>query len=163
MDEVLNVVEVAPDKPFEFASTQFAVRVEDPPADLGEEETFTPNIAALLTQIMRSNGGNKEEETPEVPPAEVALSSTLLRPKENESQPRLSTSLFITDKLFQERANIARNGRPAARFVGSIILDVAVRVDRKVRNVEGSYRSNLVQPEFTKTSVSALIYASVCS
>ena len=159
MDDVLNVVEVAPDKPFEFASTQFGVRVEDPPEDLGEEESFAPNITALLSQIMSSNAGNmKMEQMPEVPPAQVALSSTLLRPKENESQPRVSTSVFVTDKLFQERTTFTMENKLNSRFVGSIILDISVRLDGKVRNVKRSTNSNIVQPQFTKSSVSALIH-----
>ena len=158
MDDVLNVVDVTPDKPFEFASTQFGVRVEDPPADLGEKESYTPNVAALLKEIMNNNAENMQmEEMLEVPPAEVTLSSTLLRPKENESQPQVSTSVFVTDKLFQERASATRMDKLASRFVGSIILDIAVRLDGKVQNVERSYKSNIVQPEFTKTSVSALL------
>ena len=156
---MLNVVEVAPDKPFEFASTQFGVRVEDPPEDLGEEESFAPNITALLSQIMSSNAGNmKMEQMPEVPPAQVALSSTLLRPKENESQPRVSTSVFVTDKLFQERTTFTMENKLNSRFVGSIILDISVRLDGKVQNVKRSTNSNIVQPQFTKSSVSTLIH-----
>ena len=82
MEDVLDVVEVAPDDPFEFAAPEFGVRVEEPPEDLGEEESFTPNITALLSEIMSSNTGNMRMDTmPEVPPAQVALSSTVLRAK----------------------------------------------------------------------------------
>ena len=153
---VLDVVEVAPDKPFEFASTQFGVRVEDPPADLGEKESYTPNVAALLKEIMNNNAENMQmEEMPEVPPAEVTLSSALLRPKENEGQARVSTSVFVTDKLFQQRSAFTQKNNLKGRSVGSIILDISVRKDGKVKTVDYPKDSNIVKPQFTKTSVSA--------
>ena len=162
VEVVLDVVEVAPDKPFEFADTQFGVRVEDPPEDLGEEESFMPNITALLSEIRsNSNGSMKMEQMlPEVPPAQVALSSTLLRPKGNSSQLRVSTTVFVTDRLFQQRDAFTEKSNLTNQFVGSIILDISVRLDGKVLNVEQSFNSNIVQPEFTKTSVSVLIHCS---
>ena len=158
VEDVLNVVEVMPDKPFEFAAPQFGVRVEDPPQDLGEKESFALNITALLSEIMSSTAGNMRiEQMPEVPPAQVTLSSTLLRPKENESQLQVSTSMFVTDNLFQQRDVFIRSGNLMGRGVGSIILDISLRLDGKVQNVERSFNSNVVQPQFTKTLVSALV------
>ena len=158
VEVVLDVVEVAPDKPFEFASTQFGVRVEDPPEDLSEEESFMPNITTLLSEI-RSNSDRSmkmEQMLPEVPPAQVVLSSTLLRPKGNSSQLRVSTTVFVTDRLFQQRDTFTEKSNLTNQFVGSIILDISVRLDGKVLNVEQSFNSNIVQPQFTKTSVSVL-------
>ena len=155
MEDVLDVVEVAPDDPFEFAAPEFGVRVEEPPEDLGAEESFTPNITALLSEIMSSNTGNMRMDTiSEVPPAQVALSSTVIRAKKNESQPRISTSVYVTDNLFQQRETFIRRSNLTSRFVGSIILDISVRLDGQVQNVEGSFNSNVVQPQFTKTLVS---------
>ena len=160
MKDVLDVVQVAPDKPFEFAGPQFGVRVEDPPKDLGEKESFAPNVTALLSQIMSSNTGNRRvEQMPEVPPAQVALSSIALRTKGNEKQPRVSTSVFVTDKLFQQRGAFTKKSNQKDRSVGSIILDISVRTNGKVQNVDYPMNSNIVKPQFTKTSVSA----SACS
>ena len=157
VEDVLDVVEVAPDDPFEFAAPEFGVRVEEPPEDLGEKESFAPNITALLSEIMSSNTGNMRMDTmPEVPPAQVALSSTVLRAKKNESQPRISTSVYVTDNLFQQRETFIRRSNLTNRFVGSIILDISVRLDGQVQNVEGSFNSNVVKPQFTKSLVSDL-------
>ena len=153
MEDVLNVVDVAPDKPFEFASNQFGVRVEDPPEDLGDEDSFSPNITALLSEIMSSTADTMET-MPEVPEAQVALSSTVLKPKENESKPRISTSVYLTDNLFQQREIFKKKSNRTNQFVGSIILDISVRLDGKVQNVKGSLNSNVIKPHFTKTSVS---------
>lgn len=62
MDVVLNAVELAPDNPFEFAAPEFGVRMEDPPEDLGDDETFIPNIADLLRNIVSSTAGNMQME-----------------------------------------------------------------------------------------------------
>lgn len=155
MKDVLNVVKVAPDNPFEFASPQFGVRVEDPPADLGEKESFSPNLTALLNQIMSNNAGKMEMEVPEVPSAEVALSSTLLKPKEGGSQPRVSTTVYVTDKLFQQRDAYTKKSNLKDRDVGGIILDISVRADGKIQDVNYPKNSNIVKPQFTKSSVSA--------
>lgn len=107
---------------------------------------------------MSSTAGNMRiEQMPEVPPAQVTLSSILLKPKENESQLQVSTSVFVTDNLFQQRDVFIRSGNLMGRGVGSIILDISLRLDGKVQNVEHSFNSNVVQPQFTKTLVSALV------
>lgn len=157
VDDVLNVVKVAPDAPFEFASTQFGVRVEDLPQEMDGDESFSPNISTLLSEIMSSTARSMiTEQMPEVPPVQVALSSTVLRPKENESQIQVSTSVFVTDSLFQQRDTFVRNNNLMSQGIGSLILDISLRVDGKVQNVQQSFNSNIVQPQFTKTVVSAL-------
>ena len=157
MKDVLDVVEVAPDKPFEFSSPQFGVRVEDPPADLGEQESFAPNLTALLNQIMSSSAGKMgKEDMPEVPSAEVALSSSLVKPKEGGSQPKLSTTVFVTDKLFQQRDAYIKKSNEKQRDVGGIILDISVRADGRVQEVNYPKDSNIVKPKFTKSLVSAI-------
>lgn len=157
VEEVLNVVKVAPKVPFEFASTQFGVRVEDLPQDMDVGESFSPNITTLLSEIMSSTARSMiTEQMPEVPPVQVALSSTVLIPKKNESQIQVSTSVFVTDSLFQQRDTFVRNNNLMSQGVGSLILDISLRLDGKVQNVEHYFNSNIVQPQFTKTLVSAL-------
>ena len=148
VEDVLNVVEVIPDNPFEFAAPQFGVRVEDPPEYLGEEETFAPNITALLSQIKSSTAKNmQQEEIPELPPAMVTLNSTLLSPDDTGSKPRVSTSVFASGALFQQRSNREREK------VGSIVVDLSLRLGGKVKNVNHP-NSNVVKPTFTKSTVS---------
>ena len=155
--DVLDVVEVAPDKPFEFSSPQFGVRVENPPADLGEKESFVPNLTTLLNQIMSSRAEEMDkEDMPEIPSAEVALSSDLIKPKEGGSQPTVSTSVFVTDKLFQQRNAYIKKGNVTDRDVGGIILDISVRAEGRVQEVNYPRNSNIVKPKFTKSLVSAL-------
>ena len=49
VDDVLNVVEEVPEKPFEFAAPYFGVQVEEPPEDLDDEKLFAPDLGALLS------------------------------------------------------------------------------------------------------------------
>ena len=149
VEDVLNAVEVAPNSPFEFAAPQLSVRVEDPPEDLGEEETFAPNITALLSQIKSSTAGNmQQEEIPELPPAMVTLDSTLLSPDDTGSKPRVSTSIFASGALFQQRTNRERVK------VGSIVVDLSLRLGGRVKSVVHPPNSNVVKPTFTKSTVS---------
>ena len=62
MNDVLNVVKVAPEKPFEFAAPYFGVRVEDPPEDLDDEELFAPNLGTLLSQVMNRTAARMQME-----------------------------------------------------------------------------------------------------
>ena len=155
MDSVLNVVVVTPEDPFQFAASEFGVRVEDPPEDLGEEDTFTPNIAALLSQVMNITAANMlMEEMLELPPAMANLSSTLLSRNTAGSRPRISAAVYGRDALFQERPSfIARNNRETER-VGSIVIDISLRLNRSMINISAPPNSNIVRPSFTKSMVS---------
>ena len=149
VDDVLNVVEVTPEKPFEFAAPDFGVRVEDPPEDLDEKDTYSPDLGALLSQVMSSTTTNME--MPEVPRAEVTLSSTLLKRDDTGSRPRVSTSVFARDSLFQQRMN-----NRTSEIVGSIVVDLTLRTSRGAQNVFKPPNSNVVQPKFTKSLVRLL-------
>ena len=151
VEDVLDVVEVTPEEPFEFAAPDFGVRVEDPPEDLGEEETYTPNLGALLTQVMSST--MTSVEMPEVPSAAVTLSSTLLQRDDSGSRPRISTSVFARDSLFQQRDSFTRRNNLANEIVGGIVLDLTLRSNGVVKNVLGRPNSNVVRPRFTKSVV----------
>ena len=153
MDDVLNVVEVAPEKPFEFAAPDFGVRVEEPPEDLDDEELFAPDLGALLSQVMTSTATSMQmEEMPEVPSAAISLSSTLLR-GDNGTRRLISTSVFVRDSLFQEQANMTMDNH-TREIVGSIIVDLSLRSDGKVIPIAKPPNSNVVRPRFTKTMVS---------
>ena len=83
-------MEVTSEDPFEFAAPDFGVRVEDPPEELREEDYFTPNIAGLLSRIMNITAAKLPmEEMPELPPAMVNLSSTLLSRDTTGRRPRI--------------------------------------------------------------------------
>ena len=152
VDQVLNVVNVNPDEPFEFATSEFGVRVEDPPEDLEDGGSFSPSIAPLLNDIMSSAAGNME--MPELPPAMVTLASTLLRPSDNGGRrPRISTSIFGRDSLFQQRRSFIMRTNRAQEGVGSIVLDITLRLDGTVKNVFSPPNSNVVRPGFTKSTV----------
>ena len=152
VDQVLNFVDVNPDEPFEFAAPEFGVRVEDPPEDLEDGGSFFPSIAPLLNDIMSSAAGNTE--MPELPPAMVTLASTLLRPVKNGGRrPRISTSIFGRDSLFQQRRSFIMRTNRAQEGVGSIVLDIALRLDGAVLNVFRPPNSNVVRPGFTKSTV----------
>ena len=154
MDDVLNVVEVAPEKPFEFAAPDFGVRVEEPPEDLDDEKLFAPDLGALLSQVMnRTAESMRMEEMPEVPSAAISLSPTILRIGDNGMRPRISTSVFVRDSLFQERANMTLDNR-TREIVGSIIVNLSLRSDGKVIPIAAPPNSNVVRPRFTKTMVS---------
>ena len=154
VDDVLNVVEVAPEKPFEFAAPYFGVRVEELPEDLDDEEHFAPDLGALLSQVMnRTTASMQMEEMPEVPSAAISLSPTLLRRGDNGMRPRISTSVFARDSLFQERANMTMDNR-TREIVGSIVIDLSLRSGGKVLSIAAPPNSNVVQPRFTKTMVS---------
>ena len=154
VEDVLNVVEVTPEEPFEFAAPAFGVRVEDPPQDLGAEETFTPNITALFSRIMNSTSRMQTETMPELPPAMVTLGSTVLRPENNESRVTVSTSIYGSDSLFQQRQSFIERTNREREQVGGIVLDVVLRQNGKVANVFRPPNSNVVRPSFTKSAVS---------
>ena len=151
VEDVLNVVMVTPDDPFEFAAPDFGVRVEDPPEDLGEEESYSPNLEALLSQVMHST--TTSMEMPELPSAAVTLSSTLLLPDDMGNRPQISTSLFARDSLFQQRESFSRMNNRAREIVGGIVLDLTLRSNRVVKTVLGPPNSNVVQPRFNKSVV----------
>ena len=98
MEDVLNVVEVSPGDPFEFADLEFGVRVEDPPLVLDTEKTFAPNITALFNQILNITMTNMQIETiTELPPAMVTLSSALQHMADNNgSRLRISCLLYTS-------------------------------------------------------------------
>ena len=152
VDQVLNFVDVNPDEPFQFSAPEFGVRVEDPPEDLEEGGVFSPSIAPLLNDIMSSAAGNME--IPELPPAMVTLASTLLRPVKNGGRrPRISTSIFGRDSLFQQRRSFIMRTNRTQEGVGSIVLDITLRLDGTVKNVFRPPNSNVVRPGFTKSTV----------
>ena len=140
MDNVLSVIatKVTPGNPFQFATPEFGVRVEDPSEELGENaDTFTPNITDLLSQIMNRSLEN-------VPPAMVDISSTLLNDTTG-SIPRISVAIYGRDALFQERSNFSN------RKVGSIITDISLRsLDGRVKTIDHPTNSNIVRPTFAK-------------
>ena len=140
MDNVLSVIatKVTPGNPFQFATPEFGVRVEDPSEDLGENaDTFTPNITDLLSQIINRTLEN-------VPPAMVDISSTLLNDTTG-SIPRISVAIYGRDALFQERSNSSN------RKVGSIITDISLRsLDGRVKPIVRPTNSNIVRPTFAK-------------
>ena len=153
VDDVLNVVEVAPEKPFEFAAPYFGVRVEEPPEHLNDEKLFAPDLGALLSQVMnRTTASMQMEEMPEVPSAAISLSSTLLR-GDNGTRRLISISLFVRDSLFQERASMTTNNCTRV-IVGSIIVDLSLRSSGKIIPIAAPPNSNVVRPRFTKTMVS---------
>ena len=151
VEDVLNIVEVTPEAPFEFAAPDFGVRVEDPPEDLGEAETFSPNLGALLSQVISST--TTGTEMLEVPSAAVTLSSTLLQRDDTGNRPRISTSVFTLATLFQQRDSFNRRNNLANQIVGGIVLDLTLRSKGEVKTVLGTPNSNLVQPRFTKSMV----------
>ena len=154
VDGILNVVEVAPEKPFEFAAPGFGVRVEEPPEDLDDEKLFAPDLGALLSQVLTSTTASMQmEEMPEVPSAAISLSPTLVRRGNNGMRPRISTSVFIRDSLFQERDNKSMEYR-TREIVGSIVVDLSLQSGGKGIPIAKPPNSNVVQPHFTKTMVS---------
>ena len=147
-------MEVTPEEPFQFAAPDFGVRVEDPPEDLGEEETFSPNLAVLLSQVMNSTAASMPlEEMPELPPAMVTLASTLLSRDANESRPRLSLAVYGNDALFQQRPSFTSSTNRLRERVGSVIVDLTLRLNNRVLNVEHPPDSNVVRQQFTKSTV----------
>ena len=158
VEDVLNVVEVTHGNPFQFAAPEFGVRVEYPPEDLGEEDTFTPNMAALLSQVMNITAANMPMgEMPELPPAMVNLSSTLLSRDTTGRRPRISAAVYGRDALFQERPSfISRNNRETER-VGSIVIDISLRMNKSAVSISGPPNSNIVRPSFMKSLVSVLL------
>ena len=155
VDDVLNVVEVAPEKPFEFAAPYFGVRVEEPPEHLDDEKLFAPDLGALLSQVMASTAASMQMEempVPEVPSAAISLSSTLLR-GDNGTRRLISISVFVRDSLFQERASMTTDNR-TREIVGSIVVDLSLRSGGKVIPIAEPPNSNVVRPRFTKTMVS---------
>ena len=154
VEMVLNVVEVTPGNPFQFAVPEFGVRVEDPPEDLGKEETFSPNLASLLAEIINRTAANQQmDEIPELPPAMVSLASTLLTPDSNGTRPRISAAVYGRDSLFQQRSSfIARNNLETV-IVGSIVVDISLRRNGSVLNISRPPNSNVVIQNFTKSMV----------
>ena len=143
VDNVLSVIatKVTPGNPFQFATPEFGVRVEDPSEELGENaDTFTPNITDLLSQIMNRTLEN-------VPPAMVDISSTLLNDTTG-SIPRISVAIYGRDALFQERSSFTAGSN---REVGSIITDISLRsLDGRVKTIDRPTNSNIVRPTFAK-------------
>ena len=158
VEDVLNVVEVSPGNPFQFADLEFGVRVEDPPLVLDTEETFAPNITALFNQILNITMKDMRKETmTELPPAMASLSSALLYPADNNgSRLRISTSIYGRDSLFQQRQSFTRRNNRERQRIGSIILDLSLRQNGKIIKVTSSPNSNVVLPSFTKTRVSCM-------
>ena len=153
MNDILNVVEVAPEKPFEFAAPDFGVRVEEPPEDLSDEKPFAPDLRALLSQVMTSTAASMQmEEMPEVPSAAISLLPTILR-GDNGTRLLISISVFVRDSLFQERANMTMDNH-TREIVGSIVVDLSLRSGGKVIAIAKPPNSNVVRPHFTKTMVS---------
>ena len=149
---VLNVVEVAPGDPFQFAAPEFGVHVEEPPSVLGADDTFTPNISGLFGQIMNISLANLPMgERPELPPAMVNLSSSLLSRNATGSRPSISVAIYGRDALFQERPSIPASR--ATEIVGSIIIDVSLRMNGTVVSISRPPNTNVVRPTFTKSMV----------
>ena len=152
VDDVLNVVEVTPDDPFQFSAPDFGVRVEEPPENLDEMESFSPNLETLLSQVMSST--TTSMDMPEVPSAAVTLSSALLqRDSETGNRPRISTSVFARDSLFRQRDSFTRRNNRSNEIVGGIVLDLTLRSNGEVRTVSRPPNSNVVRPRFTKSVV----------
>ena len=154
VEDVLNVVEATPDDPFEFAAPGFGVRVEDPPEDLDEVESYSPNLEALLSQVMSSITTSMEMS--EGPAAAVTLSSTLLQQDDKGNRPRVSTSVFARDSLFQQRDSFNRRNNRITEIVGGIIVDLSLRSNGVVQNVFKPRNSNVVKPRFIKSLVRLL-------
>ena len=156
-------MEVTSEDPFEFATPDFGVQVEDPPEKLRKEDYFTPNIAGLLDQVMNITAAKLPMgEMPELPPAMVNLSSTLLSRDTTGRRPRISTVVYGRDALFQKRPSCtARNNRETER-VGSIVIDISLRLNRRVINISAPPNSSVVRPSFTKTMVN-ISYTHICN
>ena len=158
VEMVLNVVEVTPGNPFQFAAPEFGVRVEDPPEDLGVEETFSPNLASLLAEIMNRTAANQQmEETPELPPAMVSLASTLLTPDSIGTRPRISAAVYGCDSLFQQRSSFIASNNLETVIVGSIVVDISLRRNGSVLNILRPPNSNVVIQNFTKSMASCTL------
>lgn len=158
VDVVLNAVDVTPDNPFEFAAPQFGVRVEELPA-LNLEDFFQPNVTAIINQI-RAESANSMTMV-ELPLAMVVLSSNVLRQLQSASnsignQTRIATVVYATDALFQQRTS--PTGRDSLQQVGSIIVDISLRRNGEVKNVEGPANGNIVRSLFMKTEVSRAVH-----
>ena len=96
-------------------------------------------------------------EMPELPPAMANLSSTLLSRDTAGSRPRISAAVYGRDALFQERPSfIARNNRETER-VGSIVIDMSLRMNKSAVSISGPPNSNIVRPSFMKSLVSVLL------
>ena len=149
VEDVLDVVEVAPDDPFEYAAPDFGVRVEKLPDDLGIDEPYVPDLGALMSQVMTSPAASMQME---MPSATIALSSTLLSQDNNGSRLCISISVFAHDSLFQQRASMAMDNR-TREIVGGIVVDVSLRSGRKVKEVVQPPNSNVAQLRFTKSMV----------
>lgn len=147
-------MEVAPGDPFQFDAPEFGVHVEEPPSVLGPDDTFTPNISGLFGQIMNISLANLAMgERPELLTAMVNLSSTLLSRSATGSRLSISVVIYGRDALFQERPSIAANNRRATEIVGSIIIDVSLRMNGTVVSISRPPNTNVVRPTFTKSMV----------
>ena len=157
VDAVLNTVETTPEKPFEFAAPQLGVRVEDPPL-LDEEEFFQPNFTGLLSKI--STESSDSMQTDELPLVMVSLASAVLQQNDssgNGTSTRVAIVIYRSDALFQQRVPLTSTDSLLVRQVGSIILDISLRRNDMVENVESDNNSNIVRPFFMKTTVSELM------
>ena len=157
MDTVLNFVKTNSEKPFEFVSPQLDVRVEDPPPP-DEEEFFQPNLTGLLSKI--SNESSDSMQTDELPLVMVSLASAVLQQNDssgNGTSTRVATVIYRSDALFQQRVPLTSTDSSLVRQVGSIILDISLRRNDMVENVESDNNSNIVRPFFMKTTVSELM------
>ena len=148
-------MEVTPGDPFQFAAPEFGVHVEEPPSVLGADNTFTPNISGLFSQIMNISLANLPMgERPELPPVMVNLSSNLLSRNATGSRPSISVAIYGRDALFQERPSINQaNDRRAPEIVGSIIIDVSLRMNGTVVSISHPPNTNVVMPTFTTSMV----------
>ena len=155
MDTVLNTVETTPDEPFEFVSPQLGVRVEDPPP-LDEEEFFQPNLTGLLSKI--STESSDSMQTDELPLVMVSLASAVLQHNDSSgNRTRIASVIYRSDALFQQRVPLTSTDSSLVRQVGSIILDISLRRNDMVENIESDNNSNIARPFFMKKTVSELM------
>ena len=153
---VLNVVEVTPGNPFKFAAPDFGVHVEDPPKDLGEEDYINLNLTELLIEIMNSTSTaiQQMEEMPDLPPAMSLLASAVLSPDDTGSRPRTSVTVYGRGSLFQPRSSFIASNNLETEIVGSIVVDISLRLNGSVINISRPPNSNIVLHNFTKSAVS---------
>ncbi len=125
--------------------------MEEPPENLDEMESFSPNLETLLSQAMSSTTTSMDMS--EVPSAAVTLSLTLLQRGDTGNRPRISTSVFARDSLFRQRDSFTRRNNRSNEIVGGIVLDLTLRTEGEVRTVSRRPNSNIVRPRFTKSVV----------
>lgn len=83
----------------------------------------------------------------------MTLASTLLSRDSNGHRPRVTTVIYGRNSLFQQRDSfISRTSRELER-VGGIVVDVSLRLNRRVLDVVRPPNSNVVQLTFIKSMV----------